>query len=380
LGSSSSFNRQSAIGNLDSGFTLVEVTVVMALLALILAAVLTTLNTYQDAYTIQQATNVDQEEARRCIETIKGDLQETTFNYVFTDFWTGNTPRNTLYDFGYRQCTNASCPWIRKTVSPFDYLFPNRYLWALKWTADDTLCPRCGAGSSLTISNDALVLYSARENPDLNQQFMHLDEQGAPAWRSLIFYFPYYSSEPVPHPGGQTTYLGEAQLCRVQLYLSDIDPSPTKSFGDLLTFAEGTTHQHLYFIGGREPNTHRYWFSLYLHRLSSDGTKETRFEVRHGSSYSTNGYIYVKHPNVNDGAPKSYNFSRDPKVMGQHVVDVDFSTATSNSVAGSFIDATSLRITLATQSLPAVRGEVGSSRSHRRPLTTVLSTTLHPRN
>ena len=350
-----------------SGFTLIEVTVVMALFTIVMAGVLVMLNTYQDAYFIQEATCANQEEARRCIETIKGDVQETNMNYLFTDFWTGTTPRNAIYDYGYRQCNNSSCPWIRKTSSPFDFLYPNRYVWAYKWTTENTLCPVCDAASSLTVSNDAMILYSARENPDLSQQFMHLDDQGALVWRSLIFHYPFCSE-------------GEMQLHRLQLYLSDIDPSPTKVFGDILTFPEGVSHQHLYFIGGRESGQQRYWFYLYLHRLSADGTKETRFEVRQGSMFPTNCYIYVKHPNVNGGAPKSYTFNRQPQLGGWRVVDVDFSTAASNSVAGTFIDPTSLRVTVVTQSMPFVRGQVGKSGSKRRPLTTVLSTAIHPRN
>ncbi len=356
--------------NPQPGFTLIEIMVVMTLFVMILAGVLVALNTYQDVYFIQDANNKDQEEARRCMEAIKADLQEASFPYVFTDYWAGGNPRATLYDVGYRRCVSASCPWTYKTSPPFAYLYPNRYLWYYKWTMGDTLCPICGSGSSLSVYTDALVIYSARDNPDLGRNFLHLDDQGAPVWRSLIFYFIYYDVRSQ-----------RSELRRAQLYLSDIDPSPTRSFGDLLTFTEGNSHQHLSLVGGRESANGPYYTYAYLHRMSSDGTKQTYFYVRIGSFYTTNAYIYTRHPMVNNGAAKTFTFNRQQTTIGTHVVDADFSTSASNSVAGTVIEPASVRVTLAVQSTPGVRGELRRAGTSKvRPVTTVLCTALHPRN
>lgn len=358
-----------------AGFTLLEMVFVVAIFTMVLAGVLSMLNTYQDLFYIQDAMNTDQEEARRCIEAVKADLLETTVDYVFTNFWTAGTqPRNTISDFGLRQCANSACTWIYQGGSTV-YKYPNRYLLNYKWSTGDLLCPICGQASTLTITNDALALYSPRENPTLGRSFMHLDDTGAAQWRSIIFYFTYYDAT-----------RRQMQLRRAQLYLSDIDPNPVKNFGDLLTFP-AQNHQHIYMVGGKETGKDTYWFYLYLHRRSDDGTKETRFQVRQGSMYATNAYIYVKHPNVNNGNPWTRNFDTEQKVIGTHVVDVDFSTADSNSVTGTYIDPTSVRMTIAVQSTPYVRSPMVSSstpgsetRSRVRPVTTVLSTMLHPRN
>jgi type II secretory pathway pseudopilin PulG len=359
-----------AADSCSAGFTIFEAVVVMAIFTLIMAGALTVLTTYQDVMYVEQDTGKDQDAARKCLETIKGDVQESNLNYVFTDFWTGSgSPRTSIYNFGYRQCVNATCPWLYNRGLPTGYIYPNRYLWNFKWTSGDTLCPIDGSASILTNNIDSMILYSGRDNPDLSRGFLHLDEQGAVRWRAIVFYFPFCDA-----------VAQQAQLRRARLYLSDIDASVSKDFGDLLTFSEGTTHQHAYYIGGYEAARDVYWFYLYLHRLSSDGTKETRFEVRQATFWPSNCYIYVRHPNVNNGSPWSRSFSRTQEVIGTNVVDIDFSTAASNSISGSFIDPGAVRVTLATQSMPYSRGVRARQSSAARPLTTVLCTMLHPRN
>jgi hypothetical protein len=109
--------------------------------------------------------------------------------------------------------------------------------------------------------------------------------------------------------------------------------------------------------------------------------------VRQASFWSTNAYIYVKHPNINGGSPQVFNFNRNQQVVATHIIDADFSTAASNSVPGTYIDPTSVRVTLVSEATPAVVGTTPASRltaartiTKARPVTTVLSTTIHPRN